>query len=296
MTEQTQTDTTATTATVDQAQQTQQTQQAGARPDYIPEKFWDAEAKAPRIEDLAKSYATLEAGRGKLKETLTAEINAERFKARPEKPEGYKLGVPETLKNVVVLDKEPGADFAPEPGKTYFLAKADSPLMKSATALAHKYGVPQAEFSELVGALATELGQRAPTTEEIAAQRTEALKPLGEHGEKRIEHVDNQLAALIGGDKAKALRDAPGTAAGIEAMEALLEKMGQAKFSPGVTGGEPALTETELRAIVASDEYQREASADGPLHKKVREGYLRLNPPGSGPSDRVFNRGGIPTR
>ena len=31
-----------------------------SRPDYLPEKFWDAEASAPRIETLAKSYGELE--------------------------------------------------------------------------------------------------------------------------------------------------------------------------------------------------------------------------------------------
>lgn len=33
---------------------------APARPDFIPEKFWDAEKGAPRLEDMAKSYSELE--------------------------------------------------------------------------------------------------------------------------------------------------------------------------------------------------------------------------------------------
>lgn len=35
------------------------------RPDYIPEKFWDQEAGAVRVEELAKSYAHLESSRNK---------------------------------------------------------------------------------------------------------------------------------------------------------------------------------------------------------------------------------------
>jgi hypothetical protein len=36
---------------------------AAARPEYIPEKFWNAEAGAPRLEEFAKSYGELERSR-----------------------------------------------------------------------------------------------------------------------------------------------------------------------------------------------------------------------------------------
>lgn len=39
--------------------------QSTERPEYIPEKFWDADAGKVRTEDLAKSYAELERGRSK---------------------------------------------------------------------------------------------------------------------------------------------------------------------------------------------------------------------------------------
>src|SRR5215204_6372951 len=40
---------------------------AVVRPDHIPEKFWDTEKAAPKIDELAKSYVALEQiqGRGK---------------------------------------------------------------------------------------------------------------------------------------------------------------------------------------------------------------------------------------
>ena len=33
---------------------------APSRPEYIPEKFWDASKGAPKIDDLAKAYVSLE--------------------------------------------------------------------------------------------------------------------------------------------------------------------------------------------------------------------------------------------
>jgi len=263
-----------------------------ARPAEIPEKFWDGAKGEARVIDLAKSYTELETGRGKMKETLSAEINAERLKGRPAKADDYKFALPETVKDIVIFDKQPGDDFKAEPGKTYAVFTPDDPLAKGVRALAWEYGVPPEKVNGLMAELARKMGHRAPTADESAAARAEALKPLGEHGEQRLQHVDRTLAALIGEDKARALRDAPGTPTAVEAVEALLEKAGQAKFSAGTAAVDGAATEIELKAIQASPAYLAEQSADAPLHRKVAAGWAKLYPPGSGLADRVLNPSG----
>lgn len=57
------------------------------RPEYIPEKFWDAEAGTPRLEDLAKSYAELERQRSqpKVEEPKVETPKAEEPKVEDEK-------------------------------------------------------------------------------------------------------------------------------------------------------------------------------------------------------------------
>lgn len=242
------------------------------RPAYIPEKFWDGTAGAPRVEDLAKSYAKLEGERGKIKESLSAEIKAELRKGAPAKPEEYKIALPEGVGDVVLLDKI-ADDFQPEPGKTYSMLKADSPLLKSAAAAAHKYGMPQAEFSQLIGELAREVGQRVPTAEEAAAQRTEFFKQLGEQGEQRFTHTSQKLAAVLG-DKAPALNLEHASPQEFEAIEALLEKAGQAKFSAGAATVPAAKSQAELEEIMASPDYY----VNKEKQKIVTDGFAKLYP------------------
>jgi len=73
-------------------------------PEYIPAKFWDAERKAPKIEDMGKSYLNLEKLLGREKVPVPAgdddEEGWQRWYAatgRPEKPEDYELDRPSQL-------------------------------------------------------------------------------------------------------------------------------------------------------------------------------------------------------
>ena len=251
-----------------------------ARPEFIPEKFFDAAKGEVRVEDLAKSYAKLESERPKLKDTLTQEIKTafetERRKGVPAAAEAYKIGLPEgdaakAYADIVVLDKQPGADFKPEAGKVYAVVKPDSGLFKKATALAHKYAVPQGEFSELVGELAREMGVKPVTQEQMAEQRKAIYAQLGEQGEARVQHIGQQIVAVIGEKHAQALDASVESAAQVEAIEALLEKMGQAKLAPGSTPVQPVKSDVELKQMVADERYY----SDAVYRKQVDDEFKR---------------------
>lgn len=47
-----------------------------ARPDHVPEKFWDAETGQVRVDDLLKSYTALETGKGKTPDATATDPNA----------------------------------------------------------------------------------------------------------------------------------------------------------------------------------------------------------------------------
>lgn len=73
-------------------------------PEYIPAKFWDPEKKAPKIEDLGKSYQSLEKLLGREKVPVPAgdddEEGWQRWYAatgRPEKPDDYEIERPANL-------------------------------------------------------------------------------------------------------------------------------------------------------------------------------------------------------
>ena len=75
-----------------------ETTQAVERPEYIPEKFWDADSKSANIEALATSYNALEKKFGARTEDLAKSVRediANEVKANA--PEEYKLEPPESL-------------------------------------------------------------------------------------------------------------------------------------------------------------------------------------------------------
>lgn len=113
-----------------------------ARPDYIPEKFWDPATGAPKVDQLGAAYVSLEKQFSQKRELKPLSTDAtdeqkaayyadlRKMTGAPEKPEGYGLAKPEG-----VADEQWDKAFA-----------------DSAAAIAHKHGLsPDAlkEFAEL---------------------------------------------------------------------------------------------------------------------------------------------------
>ncbi len=78
------------------------------RPEYVPEKFWDAEKGEPRLEALLKSYRELERKLGRMVALPEGEEDAEgrarllRALGWPERPEDYEIEPPHPL-----LERDP---------------------------------------------------------------------------------------------------------------------------------------------------------------------------------------------
>lgn len=245
-----------------------------ARPDHIPEKFWDAEKGEVRLDALAKSYSEAEKRMSGLRAAHRADFEKELFGKRPETADAYEVKPPAKMPDgVVILDKiDPEMQF--EEGKVYFAADPADPLWGEIRGIAHRAGLSQDEFSEQVMPLiARAMGYRVPTAEERTLANRQFEEGLGENGALRAEHLRGWLRGQVGADKAQAIASSLTSKAAVEAFEDLMVNAGGARFSSTAAGAAAARqTEAELKAMMRDPRYD----SDPAFQKQVTEGWQRL--------------------
>lgn len=233
---------------------------APVKPDFVPDQFWNTQKNEVDVQGLATGFKDLSTRFAKGKEALIPEIKSEVMKEifgkRPEKPELYQFTPPKegplaerlAKNNLVVLPEKPGPDFQRDPNKVYYVLDKDGPRFKLGQALAHRAGMSGDEFNELaVGFAEIEAGDQSAKEKKVNEQLAENRKLLGENADKRIEYLKGKIK-VIAGDKAPEALDLDYLpASAIEAIEKLLEKAGEPRFSTGA-GGEGKKDAGELRA------------------------------------------------
>jgi len=226
----------------------------GTRPADVPEKFWDDEAGAIRVEALLKSYRELEKKLSRMV-TLPGEDADEEERLRFLRA----LGVPETADAYTIEVRHPLV--TPDP---------------DVNARMHKAGFTPAQV-QLVYDLAAE--RLLPLIAE-AAQMFEAereLDRLREHfgGEERWQRAAKQIATWGRANLPPVVFEAlSSTASGVLALHAMMEK-----GEPGlVPRSEPEAgpSEDELRAMMRDPRYWRKRDPD--FVARVSDGFRRLFP------------------
>ncbi len=218
-----------------------------ARPDWLAEKFWNPDLKAPRTEILGKAYNELE---GKLRgnaHTIREEIRAEMIASAPEK---YEVNLSKDLK----IPDNVELDFTD-----------DDPLVKWFFGFAKANGMSQETVDQ---ALNEYVGIELGNMTDVAAE----IEKLGDHGQDRMLRVHNWLEGKLSDDQFKALNPLLSSATQIEALEVLMKSASPADFHAD-TGG-AALSLEELREMQDDPKYWREKNAL--FIKKVSDGYARL--------------------
>ncbi|MBW8270688.1 capsid assembly protein [Caldovatus aquaticus] len=225
---------------------------APQRPDGVPEKFWDAERGAVRLEALLKSYRELE------------RRLSQRFAPPPEDaPEEEKrrfrraLGVPERPE-----------DYAIEP--RHELCGPDPEI----NARLHAAGFTCAQ-AQLVYDLAAErlLPLLAEAAQALETER--ALDRLRAHfgGEERFRRVAAQLSAWGKANlPASAFEALASTYEGVLALQSMMEK-GEPALAREAEGGD-APDEAALRALMRDPRYWRTREPE--FVRRVTEGFRRL--------------------
>ena len=184
-----------------------------ARPEKLPEQFWDADAGAIKLDDLAGRLAELEE---------VARLDGERKAQIPKAPGEYTLDLPADLK-------------LPE-GYAWKVNK-DDPVLQEFQKIAHEAGMTNADFQRLSGTYAKALSSQIAAQDAVLAAE---FKSLGDRAAERVGAVTNAIGAQFGAETLKRLTpvfDTVGAGALVEVFEALLEGRLKSSGSPTSANG-----------------------------------------------------------
>jgi len=112
-------------------------------------------------------------------------------------------------------------DFKVPDGIT-FAFKSDDPLLAQAQAVAHKAGLNQEQFSQLLGIYA---GGQVSSQQQIATARNAEVQKLGATGPARIDALTTFFRAYLGDADGNAMMARAFTAADVQRLEKLVSKV-----------------------------------------------------------------------
>lgn len=235
--------------------------QAPTRPDFLPERFWDPQAGAPRVEDMAKSYTALERRLMTKTEALREEIRKEqdtaRVAKRPASKEEYAVEA-EKLK----LPEGVGFKF-----------QEDHPLLQFWREHAWESGMDNDAF--LAGVqryVDAELANMPDPKKEVEI--------LGENGVARIGRVENWLKSNISKESFEIAKGFVNSAAGVVLMEEIMAKAGEPRFGSDNAGGNAnaAKSRADLQKMMADPRYQDPRKRDKEYVAMVDAEYAKAFP------------------
>jgi len=234
-----------------------------ARPDFIPEKFWDTDAGSVRLEELAKAHKTLESNvglteqaiRDKMEPELREKLGAERLVNRPKTPEDYKV---ELAKDVV-------------PEGIQFEVDTQNELFQFWRKFAHEQGFDQEQFNTGISAYVKGLTRDMPNAKEELAK-------LGENGTQRIEAAQAWSKANLSEGTYEEITGIVSTAAGLKAVEEIMAKVSQRPMT--TEGGSPANAKTlvQLREMMNDPRYYDPSRRDDAYIAEVGREFEKAYP------------------
>jgi len=142
------------------------------RPDYLPEKFWDAQKGEAKHTDFRADYDRLLASDA---------ATTSRKLTLPANPDAYKADLPK--------------DFKLPVGMEGFGFKTDAPELKMAATFAHEAGLDQGQYSKLLGLYASTVVQAQQAFEQGKAAE---IAKLGATGTARIDALHNFIKGAFG--------------------------------------------------------------------------------------------------
>lgn len=231
------------------------TAEVAERPEYLPEKFWNAESNAPNIEGLAKSYSELEKKFSQRASALKEELMSERPEGVPDSADGYEFKMPE-IPNV-----PEGWDISME---------GDDPLLNWWKDTAHSRGLTQDEFQDGINRYFEINFGGLP-------DREGELQQLGDNAQARIDKVDMWLNKNLDENEYNAIADFAVTADAIQVLEKIIG-IEQSEPSLSGFGEEPStgnVSEDKLRAMMDDPRYWKPGEVDDAYRQQVTEAWQK---------------------
>ena len=207
-------------------------------PDYLPEKFWDADKAEIRVEDLARSYNQLE-----------KRLGAAAGDTVPDEPDGYRI---EPTMEGLTIDPDVNSRLM-EAGFT----QAQAQLV---------YDLAAEKLAPLVRDLATETVQG------------EHRRRLAEHfgGETRWETTAGQIEAWGRANLPNAVFEALGQSYdGVLTLHRMMQE-GEPEMISGAAPSMSGRNETQLRRMMEDPRYWRDH--DVAFAKEIAKGFEELYP------------------
>lgn len=201
-----------------------------ARPDYIPENFWDAD-KGFKTDDFNGLVA------------FKAEHDANLAQV-PDSKDKYEVKLPKDFKLPDGVELPEGQESP---------INADDPRISHLRDFAHANQMSQSQFEGMVALGAQmDIAERAS----IDAALTEQAEKLGSKGKERVSAITTWLGAKIGGELAGAIAPMLFTAKQVEAFEAVM------RLNRGAVPGNPGSGRDSGKTQLSDEEYEKMSSTE----------------------------------
>jgi len=219
------------------------------KPDYIQDKFWNAETKEVNIENLASSYNSLESKLGSRTEDLSKQIRTDLENERLSKvPESYKLNIPEMDENTKVTISE------------------DMPIVQWWGKTAKEAGLSQEQYDAGVNAFVQNATANLPNPD-LERQK------LGDAGKERIEAANMWSKKHLSPDAYNAISGFASTADGVKALEEVMKLTKDSSMPTAPTQVDVAASMDDLKSMLNDPRYYDSARRDPAYVRRVTELY-----------------------
>lgn len=214
---------------------TTETSEIAARPDNVPEKFWDAEKGELRTDSVLKSYSELEG----------------RFGAFTGAPEEYAVGISDEL-------KEQGVSI-----------DTDDPMVEQAIEFAKNSNMSQEGFNNMLELYA--MNQLAMAKAEQEAMEAD-IASLGDNADRRLNNLNQWAAKNLSEDLVEGFKDMAVSSQAVKAMEQIVSMTRSAPIQANDATPTAAVTQEEVKQMqFAKDEFGNRRISVDPAYRKEYE-------------------------
>lgn len=228
---------------------TEKSSETTSRPEYVQEKFWNAEKGEVNIENLASSYNSLESKLGSRTEDLTKQIRTDIENEKLQNvPEEYKLNVPE-------LDGNVSLDI-----------NNDMPIVQWWNQTAKNAGLSQEQYDEGVKVFVDNAIANLPNTDL-------EIQKLGDAGRERVEAAELWSKKHLSPEAYNAISGFAATAEGVKALEEVMKLTKDSNMPTTQTQVDVSADIDDLKSMLKDPRYWDSSRRDPAYVKRVTELY-----------------------